>query len=290
MENNRNYERLTKIIDFSSKISDYCTKNRMPKTGVKNRDLALILLFNDIIELAKSIDTLYKNNKSIGLYSLLRIAFEKYLFLIHVSKKSNNADAFINSIRMKNYEYYYKIQNNDEFCSMLSKSLGCSCADLRKNAYDKWSNIYNDENVRNLIDTYRSCFDWEISSKTTELFKVDWYNFDGKTNDLWKLAKKLDKLDKYITFYKFPSSEVHSSTLGSRYVIEKIEGKLIFGIINDDSISNEEILPFATTVLLDSIQIISQIYNIPKSFNGDLKDILVRTADPNNLLKLKPKT
>lgn len=277
-------KRISDLIDFYIKIRNFTIDKKINKPKANLKDISYIILTNDINEFAKSIICLYDNKSIIGISSMVRISFERLLFLNHIIKKSSYAAAYYYSLQLTQLNYILNIEKDGEFLEKLARLLGKNTQELLNEVHAKFNRIDEQKKRDDLIREYKNCFDYDLIDK--DLFKKNWYDFDGKTPHLRELANKLRKHDEYLVNYEFLSSEIHSTTLGPNYVFDNIENEQIIGILDDKTnLQNNQLLTYMNLILLESIEILIKIYNLPLYFKKELRDILLRTINPNNLLR-----
>lgn len=279
--------RLSLLIPFVDEVFEYCRMNKFRKPQATEREIAFFILITEIIDVAKSVLCLYENNSRIGIDSLIRIAFEKKLFVHLISEDSKYATPFLLSPQIKNLSYIVEIENGNEFSVSLANKLGKSLNELQENVKSKFIRENEKERRNSLIESYRKNFEFDTEKK--DILKLKWYNLDGKTNNISDLAKKIGQSDSYDVLYRTFSSEVHSLTLSSSFKMTEIGGSSFIGYLTDESFFNlglnDNSLVFIIDILVDIYKLLVNDFDLKNKYKEKFKKVILDSMDPNNLIK-----
>lgn len=251
MIDDRQFRRLTLLTKNYTEVRDYYMEKCVNRPTATPQEISLIILSNEINELAISLLTLYKNKATIGMDSLNRIILEKRIYIAQILKSSDSARAFLYKKQLLQFEMKKDIFENEEFQNGFSKMLKKPLKDIQKGFEEKFK-LLNESTFQELHSNYKTCFNYEIIEG--HLFQHKWYNFNKKTNTIKKLAKQNNLIDEYITLYHMFSFEIHSINLNSMYSVGKFKNRTQFGINDKDGRSFEgDDLAITTYLLLNTI-------------------------------------
>lgn len=273
-------ERLERLSLFYVELIDYCLKNKVRKPQASIRDLSIMMLSNDINEIAKSVITLYKSEAVLGINSLVRIAYEKYYYFKHVLSNRNHALAFYYHIQLKNNFRLQELAEPTNYSKGVAKLANLDLDKLNQK-YTKELEKIDKKNFKDLEYEYRSLFNYEIKN----LKKHNWYSFSKSINNVKDLAESLGLEYDYYVQYSNLSGEVHSYVRSQNYEIQVEADKACFAIYSDvDNTKNKEQLVFMYLKLNDTILNLIDYYKVPNKFKKEHARILKETIDPSNLL------
>jgi len=284
---NLDRERVEKLILFIEEVFDYCREYKFNRPEATERDVASFILITDMIEIARSVCILYDNKSRIGIESLLRMMIEKFLFLKLIFSNSKYATSFILSFQIHNLDLIQKVENGDEFALSFASKLNIELDQLQEKTKQRFSNINDKEKRDFLLHSYKECFEFEI--KDRKLTIQLWYNLDGHIPNIYELSKKVGEVDLYQTLYKSFSSEVHSTSLNRSFNFVSSNKKSILGYLSKESFnslkSNDELLTFLSTFLIDIYKLLKERYYFKSRFEKKIIEIIGETISPNNLLR-----
>ena len=278
----RSIKRLSQMIDYYDYIIECAIKRRFKSYSNQYINLSFLILSNDIREIAKSILILYQNESRIGIDSLNRVAFEKFLFLLVVIKSNGKAKAFYLKQHIRQYEHLEKLLHDKTYISSFLKLTGKDAKSTRSFLKDKYPNFKT--SIVELFELYYECYDYVIED--TQKFRHKWYNFNGETNSISKLAYELGLSEEYNVIYDLQSSEVHSLSLSKYYKRLEENGKAYFGILKEKDIEYElSGILFITAKLFDVLKILFELYSIPKREKDTFYTIMQSTIDYSRHIK-----
>ncbi len=279
-------ERLYLLISFLEEVFEYCRENKFRKPRATDREISFFILITEIIDVAKSIIYLYDNEARIGVDSLIRIAFEKKLFVYLINEDSKYATPFLLSLQINNLAYIKNIEDGDEFSQSLAKKLGKSLNELQENAKRVFTRDNEEERRSKLIESYRNCFEFDTNER--KIFKLKWYSLDDKTSNICDLARKIGQIDLYNVLYRTFSSEVHSLTLSSSFKFSEIDESSYIGYLADESYSslgfNDNSLAFIIDILVDIYNVLVDKFELKSKYRAKYSSIILKSMDPNKLL------
>jgi len=279
--------RLSLLIPFLDEVFEFCRVNKFKRPHATDREISFFILITEIIDIAKSVLCLYENESRIGIDSLIRISFEKKLFVHLINEDSKYATPFLLSPQIKNLSYIIDIENRDEFSVSLANKLGKSLNELQENVNKNFIRENEKERRNNLIESYRRHFEFDTEKR--DILKLKWYNLDGKTNTIQDLSKKINQIDMYNVLYRTFSSEVHSLTLSSSFKMTDIGDSSFIGYLTDESFStlglNDNSLAFIIDILVDIYKLLVKNFDLKNKYKSKFNEIILDSIDPNNFIK-----
>lgn len=273
-------ERLERLSLFYVELRDYCLKNGVSKPQASIRDLSIIMLSNDINEIAKSVIALYKSEVFFGINSLVRIAYEKYYYFKHVLRNRNHALAFYYHIQLKNNYRLQELAEPTNYSKGVAKLANLDLDKLNQE-YTKELEKIDKKNIEDLEQEYKSLFNYEIKN----LKKHNWYSSSNKINNVKDLAESLGLEYEYYVQYSNLSGEVHSYVKSQNYEILVEADQAFFAIYSDvDNTKKRDQLVFMYVKLNETIVNLIDYYKVPNKFKKEHTRIFNETINPSNLL------
>lgn len=267
---------LTKLTELFTELCIYCNTKRMSKPESTEQEKVMIILVNDINEIAKSFISLYSDSREIGYQSFIRIAYEKYIYLLHILENIKNAKAYFYYLFIHQIIYYNKFIEGTDYNEALSRLTNEEDEDIKNEILRSFSESRKEIIDFGIIDKYKECFDFEVEGESNFFRKHEWYNSDNKTGNFKELAKKLNKLDEYMIIYEITSSEIHSKGLGGRYKIEIVNSKTELIFHNDTSKLDNDSIVIMYTILCNSINLFINFFKPPHKYKNEINKYLVK--------------
>ncbi|MDP3442261.1 MAG: DUF5677 domain-containing protein [Ignavibacteria bacterium] len=264
IESDKEIQRLERQIKAFEDILEFCISNRMRNHDGPHINLALIILGNDIKEIAKSVLCLFKNNLLVGIDSLNRIALEKLMYLKLVYNNELKSKAFYLKIQLKRIELINNLIFDEEFLKSYMKLSNSSLDQVKK--LISMDNVEFQDMKQKMFDAYKEIYEYDINDDW--VFKHTWYNFDGKTKDLFTLAQKVQLKDDYRIYYELFSQEVHSKSLGHQYKIVQKKDSTYLEILDVITNTNKAYMIMYLGLYIDEVIVMFfERYRIPKKMS-----------------------
>ncbi len=171
----------------------------------------LNLLF-DLQYSLKSMRSLIKNESYYGMEAIARSIFERYLYISHVGRKKEYAEAYFISIELRRIKLYEDIINNNrEVLSMFGPNENPI---LFLALYLQHCSYCGDEDkTQQIKERYKSFFfetDPTISFNTNnQLMTRKWYAYKKNISNLKDLARDLNMIGEYMRSYSSFSGQSH---------------------------------------------------------------------------------
>lgn len=283
-EEERQIVRLNRLIEYYDFIFNYCNEKKIKPYSDVYRNVVLFILSNDINEIAKSILRLYEGNSRIGIDSLNRMAFEKYIFVLLTKNSETKSKAYIHKLKIRNYEHVSNLLYDEEYANSFSKLSGLEINMVKKELLKKYPNF--DADKVKLFNEYCSCYNYEINEN--HVFNHKWYNFSKKANSIKKLAEEVGLFDEFRILYDINSSEVHSLVLNEYYKFINEDDKSYIAVLNQDINSNDiSGIVFISTKIYHIILIFFDVYKVPKKIRMEFNKKISETINLARHIKVK---
>lgn len=280
---NRELQKFIILKDYYKEIIDFCISKKLTKPKASISELSFILLAFDLFELLNSIELLFKNKSLIGLESLIRITFERYMYLKLVLSKNKYGEAYYLSMQVSQIEMLNSINEDSENLEAFSKSLGKGKEEFKSEINYRFNKKENKLKHENILKNYKKLFEFDIPEN--RVFKVKWYNLEKDANELRKLAVKINEIEGYLTIYKLFSNEIHGTTMSSYFKLINIPDETIIGVVEENGLINKNQIVFASSIIFKAINLIEKKYKIPKYMKKRFLSEFDSLIDPNTRLK-----
>lgn len=216
-------------------------------------DAVTIGLMNNLIKISKSIKILQNSGNHVGIESLLRVAFENYIYLKYIvlTDTENRAKAYLLSDRLFSIRFYELLANNSKQSKEIRKFLNLTKEEINEGGGDFSDKTFKD----NTESQYQSCFSYNGKKPGK------WYDFDGKTNNFEELCRKIDEHTAYFIVYRIFSRETHSAKAYEHFLIDEETSRV--GLLDNvmDSSLPDSVL---TVFLYETIRRMYKFYELKK--------------------------
>lgn len=246
---------------MSDSISDNLDKliNKALEKGYLNKskiaeqaDLSVISLIFSMISKYRTTIFLMDNNYVDGINIIQRSILETRVYVKYILNQRN-----LFKDRGKSYFYFNKIDINKKAKRLLEinkddmkelDSLVKEGSDDRFNNLEEQSEYFKNEYKKGFIDLEKL-----DSNKQINIRISNWYNLNGKINNIYQLFKYMDMEEEYISYYSFSSSEAHSTSALSKLKIDEIANNdNIVNLSTENKIFYNEVY-LSLTWIIDSI-------------------------------------
>ena len=235
-------------------------------------DKVLVGFFEEVLRATKSIITLLSNENPNSVTIIVRNIFEGRLYIQYLVDKKGDSN-----LRAKSYVlHYYRTQLNLAKTIIGKNNIG---AEIRREFginSNEWS--FNEEKIDEELNKVKDNFSEVLKYRK---FKDSWYNLDGKTDTIEKLAFKLNMRPHYEFFYRLYSQDAHSlnaiKAINVTDEIDELNRNLTY--VNQHKEKLEDIylsLVATDNYLVEITEIILKYYKMDKELRSYNKKINLR--------------
>lgn len=168
--------------------------------GESEKDIVREVVGNiaiNVYDLSKSILVLEENSQYAGLDTLMRLVFERYVYIAYILKDDSFRRA--NAYKLN----YFFVQKK-----LLDNLLSSDKINGEESRLDDRNVVSYEEYFKTQFDSYEK----EYNSLYPHKLNKFWYNYDDKTKNFYVLCEKLGLLEEYNSLFRVTSFEVHATT------------------------------------------------------------------------------
>lgn len=227
-------------------------------------DKVLIGFFEEVLRATQSIIILLNADNPSSVTTIVRKVFENRLYIQYLVEKDRETNLRARSYILNYYKNQLNLANvtirKDRVGTEIRREFGFNIDELNVTEKTIEKEIMKLENNYSDVLVYRK-------------MKDIWYNLDGKTDSLEKLALKLKMRPHYELFYRLYSQDIHSSNslkvVQATEEVDELNRNLVYVSKHKEGIEDIYLSLFATrNYLLEITEIILKHYKMEKELKA----------------------